>query len=42
MSWLYNNVGLDISKEDEGDVFISAGSSGALLVGSTTIVKRIT
>lgn len=28
-------------KAGEGDVFLSAGSSGALLVGSITILKRI-
>ena len=34
-------VGFRMLKAGEGDVFISAGSSGALLVGSTTIVKRM-
>ena len=28
-------------KEDEGDVFISAGNSGALLTGATLLVGRI-
>ena len=34
-------VGFRMLKEKEGDVFLSAGSSGALLVGSITILKRI-
>lgn len=34
-------VGFRMLKAGEGDVFISAGSSGALLVGSTTIIKRM-
>ena len=34
-------VGFQMLKKGEGDVFLSAGSSGALLVGSITILKRI-
>ena len=34
-------VGFRTLKEDEGDVFISAGNSGALLTGATLIVGRI-
>lgn len=34
-------VGFRMLKAGEGDIFISAGSSGALLVGSTTIIKRV-
>ncbi len=34
-------VGFQMLKQKEGDVFISAGSSGALLVGSVTILRRI-
>ena len=34
-------VGLKMLKQDEGDVFISAGNSGALLTGATLIVGRI-
>ena len=34
-------VGFNMLKEDEGDVFISAGNSGALLTGATLIVGRI-
>ena len=34
-------VGFRMLKEDEGDVFISAGNSGALLAGATLIVGRI-
>ena len=34
-------VGFKMLKAGEGDVFLSAGSSGALLVGSITILKRI-
>ncbi len=34
-------VGFKMLKEDEGDVFISAGNSGALLTGATLIVGRI-
>ena len=33
--------GLRLLSEDEGDAFLSAGNSGALVVGSTFIVKRI-
>lgn len=34
-------VGFKMLKEGKGDVFLSAGNSGALLVGSITILKRI-
>ena len=34
-------VGLNMLKQDEGDVFISAGNSGALLTGATLLVGRI-
>ena len=34
-------VGFRMLKEGEGDVFISAGNSGALLTGATLIVGRI-
>lgn len=34
-------VGFNMLKRDEGDVFISAGNSGALLTGATLIVGRI-
>lgn len=34
-------VGLNMIKEGEGDVFISAGSTGALLAGGTLILHRI-
>lgn len=34
-------VGFNMLKKDEGDVFISAGNSGALLTGATLIVGRI-
>lgn len=34
-------VGLDALAEGKGDAFVSAGSTGALLVGATFIVKRI-
>ena len=34
-------VGFNMLKEDKGDVFISAGNSGALLTGATLIVGRI-
>ena len=34
-------VGFNMLKEGEGDVFISAGNSGALLTGATLIVGRI-
>ena len=34
-------VGFKMLKEDEGDVFVSAGNSGALLTGATLLVGRI-
>ena len=34
-------VGFKMLKEEEGDVFISAGNSGALLAGATLLVGRI-
>ena len=34
-------VGLKMLAEGEGDAFISAGSTGALLTGATLIVKRV-
>ncbi len=34
-------VGFKMLKEAEGDVFISAGNSGALLTGATLLVGRI-
>ena len=34
-------VGFNMLKEGEGDVFISAGNSGALLTGATILVGRI-
>ena len=34
-------VGLTMLKNGEGDAFVSAGSTGALLTGATLIVKRI-
>ena len=34
-------VGLKMLSEEEGDAFISAGSTGALLSGATLIVKRV-
>ena len=34
-------VGFRMLKEDEGDVFVSAGNSGALLTGATLLVGRI-
>ena len=34
-------VGLDLLAASEGDAFISAGSTGAILVGGTLIIKRI-
>ena len=34
-------VGFKLLKEDQGDVFISAGNSGALLTGATLLVGRI-
>ncbi|BED92933.1 MAG: phosphate acyltransferase PlsX [Candidatus Paraimprobicoccus trichonymphae] len=35
------SVGLNLLKNGDGDAFVSAGNSGALLIGSTFIVKRI-
>ena len=34
-------VGFNLLKDGEGDAFISAGSTGALLTGATLLVKRI-
>ena len=34
-------VGLNMLKSGEGDAFVSAGSTGALLAGATLVVKRI-
>lgn len=34
-------VGMKLVRKDEADAFVSAGSSGAILVGGTTIVGRI-
>ena len=34
-------VGLKLLKNGEGDAFVSAGSTGALLAGATLLVKRI-
>ncbi len=34
-------IGLKMLADDEGDAFISAGSTGALLTGATLIVKRV-
>lgn len=34
-------VGFNMLKQDEGDVFVSAGNSGALLTGATLLVGRI-
>lgn len=34
-------VGLKMLSEDNGDAFVSAGSTGALLSGATLIVKRV-
>ena len=34
-------VGLKMLAEDQGDAFISAGSTGALLSGATLLVKRV-
>ena len=34
-------VGLNLLKSGEGDAFVSAGSTGALLSGATLLVKRI-
>ena len=34
-------VGLNLLKNGEGDAFVSAGSTGALLSGATLVVKRV-
>ena len=34
-------LGLNMVREDKGDAFISAGSTGALLTGATLLVKRV-
>ena len=34
-------VGMNLLKSGEGDAFVSAGSTGALLAGATLLVKRI-
>ena len=34
-------IGLNLLKNGEGDAFVSAGSTGALLSGATLVVKRI-
>jgi len=34
-------VGLRMLSEDQGDAFVSAGSTGALLSGATLVVKRV-
>ena len=34
-------VGLNLLRAGEGDAFVSAGSTGALLAGATLLVKRI-
>lgn len=34
-------VGLQLLKDGEGDAFVSAGSTGALVMGATFIVKRL-
>lgn len=34
-------IGLKMLTEDQGDAFVSAGSTGALLSGATLIVKRV-
>ena len=34
-------VGLNLLKEEVGDAFVSAGSTGALLSGATLLVKRV-
>ena len=34
-------VGLNLLKEGQGEAFVSAGSTGALLAGATLVVKRI-
>ena len=35
------SVGLRLLRDGEGDAFVSAGSTGALLAGATLVVKRI-
>lgn len=35
------SVGLGLLREGDGDAFVSAGSTGALLAGATLVVKRI-
>ena len=35
------SVGLTLLRDGEGDAFVSAGSTGALLAGATLLVKRI-
>lgn len=35
------SIGLELLAQNKGDIFISAGNSGALAVGSTMIVKRM-
>ena len=37
----FKEVGLNLLKGAEGDAFVSAGSTGALLAGATLLVKRI-
>ena len=34
-------VGLNLLRDEKGDAFVSAGSTGALLTGATLIVKRV-
>lgn len=34
-------IGLNLLKDGQGDAFVSAGNSGALVMGSTMIIKRI-
>ena len=34
-------VGMNLLTKGEGDAFVSAGSTGALLAGATLIVKRL-
>ena len=33
-------VGFNLLKEGKGDVFLSAGNSGALLTGATLLVRK--
>lgn len=35
------SIGLKLLKESKGDAFVSAGNSGALVMGATFIIKRI-